>query len=193
MENQEEIKTRLSDRSRAGASRRDGSRTGLDLRCEHPAGQVHHSPADPEEHHVKPILVLCLLFATSAAAIAQQAPSDNDVFAAQRQRFAAAYNRGDLDAMMAAFTEDAVRVTPSGVFQGRDAIRRSFQDAVKMGLHDYTVRRLSSWTVDKYVFNTTAWTAKVGEQQFHGYGTSILVLENGQSKIKEETVVVAVQ
>jgi hypothetical protein len=37
----------------------------------------------------------------------------------------------DVDAMAAAFTENGVRVTPSGIFQGRDAIRRNLQDAVR--------------------------------------------------------------
>ena len=33
--------------------------------------------------------------------------------------------------MAAAFTENGVRVTPSGILQGRDAIRRNLQDAVR--------------------------------------------------------------
>ncbi|MBR0735155.1 nuclear transport factor 2 family protein [Bradyrhizobium japonicum] len=61
------------------------------------------------------------------------------------KHFSEAYNRGDLDAMATEFVENAVRVTPSGIFQGRDAIRRSFSDALKLGLHDYSVEnRLAS-------------------------------------------------
>jgi hypothetical protein len=36
-----------------------------------------------------------------------------------QKNFAEAYNRGDVDAMAAVFTENAVRVTPSGIFHGR--------------------------------------------------------------------------
>ena len=64
------------------------------------------------------LAVICLLVALPSHARAQQDRTDF------QKDFAAAYNRGDVDAMAAAFTEKAVRVTPSGIFQGRDAIRR---------------------------------------------------------------------
>jgi len=51
-------------------------------------------------------------------------------------------NRKDADAMAAAFAEDGIRVTPSGIFRGRDAIHRNLQDVLNMGLHDYTVQRM---------------------------------------------------
>lgn len=43
--------------------------------------------------------------------------------------------------MAMAFSADAIRVTPSGVFHGRDEIRQGFQDALNLGLHEYTVRQ----------------------------------------------------
>jgi hypothetical protein len=45
---------------------------------------------------------------------------------------------------------------------------------------------------DRYVFNAGEWKAKLGDQQFRGYYTAILVREHGQPRIKEETVTVAV-
>lgn len=70
--------------------------------------------------------------------------------------------------MVAAFTETAVRVTPSGIFEGRDAIRGNFQEALKLGLHDYSVQRTISRSVGNFVFNAGKWQAKLGDHSFHG-------------------------
>jgi ketosteroid isomerase-like protein len=137
------------------------------------------------------LAILCLLVALPSHASAQQERKSDSAVADFQKDFAAAYNRGDVDAMAAAFTEKAVRVTPSGIFQGRDAIRRGFQDALKLGLHDYSVRRVISRSEGSFVFNAGEWQAKVGDQPFHGYYTAIIVQEDGQSKIMEETVTVA--
>jgi ketosteroid isomerase-like protein len=139
---------------------------------------------------LKLIPLLCLLSAMPNHAMAQN-QLDNDATADMQKHFAEAYNRGDLDAMAAAFTKDAVRVTPSGIFQGRDAIRRGFQDALKMGLYDYTVQRVISRSEDSFVFNAGTWQAKLGDQPFHGYYTAIVVREDDQPKIMQETVTVA--
>lgn len=135
---------------------------------------------------------LCLLLAFSSPAMSQQQVPSDDISAELQKHFAEAYNRGDLDAMAAAFTEKAIRVTPSGFFEGREAIRRSFQEALKMGLHDYSVRRISSSSDGRYIFNAGEWQAKLGDHPFHGYYTAILVREGDQALIMEETVNVAV-
>jgi ketosteroid isomerase-like protein len=109
-----------------------------------------------------------------------------------QQRFAEAYNRKDVEAMAMAFSADAIRVTPSGIFHGRDEIRRGFQDALNLGLHEYTVRRTDSRTYGDLVFNVGEWQAKVGEQPLRGYYTSVLGREGDQVKILEETVTVSV-
>ena len=80
------------------------------------------------------------LLALSGAAHAQ-ARLDAAALAEMQTRFVAAYNRGDTDVMADAFTANAIRVAPSGILQGRDAIRQSFENAVKLGLHDYSLTR----------------------------------------------------
>jgi ketosteroid isomerase-like protein len=109
-----------------------------------------------------------------------------------QQRFAEAYNRKDVDAMAMAFSADAIRVTPSGIFHGREEIRQNFQDALNLGLHEYSVRRTDSRTHGDLVFNVGEWQAKVGEQPLRGYYTSVLGREGDQIKILEETVTVSV-
>ena len=132
---------------------------------------------------------ITLLLVLSGSAAAQQAALDPS--AEMQKQFAEAYNKGDLDAMAGHFTEDAMRVTPSGIFKGRDAIRRGFQDALKLGLHDYSVKRVSTRTDGKFIFNVGEWQAKVGDHPLHGYYTAILVQGDGLPRIMEETVAVA--
>ena len=134
------------------------------------------------------ISVFCLLLSMPLGAMAQD---QADPTAEMQKHFGEAYNRGDVDAMAAAFTETAVRVTPSGIFEGRDAIRRSFQDALKLGLHDYSVQRTISHSEGNFFFNAGKWQAKIGDRTLRGYYTAIVVREGDQPKIMEETVTIA--
>lgn len=134
--------------------------------------------------------IVCLLLAVPHYSVAGGV-LDDVAMDEMHKHFSEAYNRGDLDTMAATFTENAVRVTPSGIFQGRQAIRRSFSDALKLGLHDYSVQRTISRPEGSLVFNAGTWQAKIGDRSFHGYYSSILTNEGGQLKIMEETVAVA--
>ncbi|UPJ60521.1 nuclear transport factor 2 family protein [Bradyrhizobium sp. 192] len=135
------------------------------------------------------VLVAFLLISASYVAAAQQASDDQ--YADLQKNFAEAYNRKDVDAMAAAFTDDAIRVTPSGMFVGREAIRRNLQDVVNLDLHDYSVERNVSRSFGNFVFNAGEWQAKLGDQLLHGYYTAIVVRDGGVAKIMEETVTVA--
>ena len=115
----------------------------------------------------------------------------DDQYADLQKNFADAYNRKDVDAMAAAFTEDAIRVTPSGIFVGREAIRRNLQDVVDLDLHDYSVERNVSRFFGNFVFNAGEWQAKLGDQPLHGYYTAIVVRDGDRAKIMEETVTIA--
>ena len=99
------------------------------------------------------VVVAWSLAVLIGSAAAQEKQVTDDQYAGLQKNFAEAYNRGDADAMAAAFAEDAIRVTPSGIFQGRDAIRLNLQDALNMGLHDYTVQRTVSRSEGTFVFN----------------------------------------
>jgi ketosteroid isomerase-like protein len=105
--------------------------------------------------------------------------------------FADAYNRKDVAAMTAFFSENGVRITPSGIFRGRDAIRREMQRVIEMGVHDYSVRRIVSRLEGNMVFNAGDWQARIGDQPFHVYYSALLIREGDEVKILEETVNVA--
>jgi ketosteroid isomerase-like protein len=114
------------------------------------------------------VAVACSWAVLSSAAGAQEKQVTDDQYAEIQKNFAEAYNRKDADAMAAAFAEDGIRVTPSGIFQGRAAIRRNLQDVLNMGLHDYTVQRTVSRSEGTFVFNAGEWQAKLGDQPLHG-------------------------
>ena len=135
------------------------------------------------------VLAAFLLMSACYVAAAQQTTADQ--YADLQKTFAEAYNRKDVDAMAAAFTDDAIRVTPSGMFVGREAIRRNLQDVVNLDLHDYSVERNVSRSFGNFVFNAGEWQAKIGDQPLHGYYTAIVVRDGSVAKIMEETVTVA--
>jgi ketosteroid isomerase-like protein len=136
-------------------------------------------------------VVACSLAVLIGSTVAQENQVTDVQYAALQKNFAEAYNRKDADAMAAAFAEDGIRGTPSGIFQGRDAIRRNLQDVLNMGLHDYTVQRTVSRAVGTFVFNAGEWRAKLGDQPLHGYYTAIVVRNGDRAKIMEETVTIA--
>ena len=117
-----------------------------------------------------------------------------ELFENMQSEFAQAYNRKDIPAMAAFFSENAVRITPAGIFRGRDAIGRELRRVVvELGLHDYNVPRTVSRLEGGMVFNAGEWQARLGDgQQFRGYYSALLVREGDAVKIFEETVNVAV-
>jgi ketosteroid isomerase-like protein len=137
-----------------------------------------------------------MLFAVVTPASTQPAePSaGGEIFEKMQSEFAEAYNRKDIAAMAGFFSEDGVRITPAGVFRGRDAIGRERQRVViDLGLHDYSVRRTISRLEGNMVFNAGEWQAKLGDgQQYRGYYSALLIREGDGVKIFEETVNVAV-
>jgi ketosteroid isomerase-like protein len=130
-----------------------------------------------------------LFGAVTTISAEQNVPSaGGDPFQKVQSEFAKAYNRKDVAAMAAFFSENGVRITPSGIFRGRDAIRREMQRVIELGLHDYSVQRTVSRLQGNMVFNAGEWKAKLGAQQLHGYYSALLVREGDEVKIFEETV-----
>jgi ketosteroid isomerase-like protein len=137
------------------------------------------------------VAVACSLLSMSNMGTAQGNQVTDDRYEELQKNFAEAYNRKDAGAMAAAFAEDGIRVTPSGMFQGREAIRRNLLDVLNMGLRDYRVERTISRPIGSFVFNAGEWRAKLCDQPLHGYYTAIIVRQGTQAKIMEETVTIA--
>jgi hypothetical protein len=76
-----------------------------------------------------------LLYAVTPASAQQNDPgAGGELFQKVQAEFAEAYNRKDVAAMAGFFDENGVRITPSGIFRGRDAIRSEMQSARQVGL-----------------------------------------------------------
>ena len=139
------------------------------------------------------IIVLGVVTVTPASTQQSEPSAGEELFERMQAEFAEAYNRKDIAAMAAFFSENGVRITPAGIFRGRDAIGRELQRVViDLGLHDYSVRRTVSRLEGGMVFNAGEWQAKLADgRQFHGYYSALLVREGDGVKILEETVNVA--
>jgi len=110
---------------------------------------------------------------------------------ALQDRFSDARARQDTDAMAAVFAQDAIRVTPDGVFQGRDAIRRNLDSLAAVGLHDFTAQRTVSRREGDLLFAAGTWHAKLGELPLNGYYSALLSCTGNHPEILEETTNVA--
>jgi ketosteroid isomerase-like protein len=132
-----------------------------------------------------------ILGAVTPASTQQNEPAaGGELFEKMQSDFAEAYNRKDIAAMAAFFSENGVRITPAGVFRGREAIGRELQRVViELGLHDYSVRRTVSRMEGGMVFNAGEWQAKLDNgQTYRGYYSALLVREGDGVRIFEETV-----
>jgi hypothetical protein len=74
---------------------------------------------------------ILFLSAVTPASTQQDEPgAGGELFEKMQSEFAEAYNRKDVPAMAGFFSENGVRITPAGIFRGRDAIGRELQRVV---------------------------------------------------------------
>jgi ketosteroid isomerase-like protein len=65
---------------------------------------------------------------TPASTQQNEQSAGGELFEKVQSEFAQAYNRKDIAAMAAFFSENGVRITPAGVFRGREAIGRNCKE-----------------------------------------------------------------
>jgi hypothetical protein len=134
-------------------------------------------------------VLLCATVSAPARGILSEA--DYQRRRALQDRFNEARARQDADAMAAVFAQDAIRVTPEGVFQGRDAIRRNLESLITTGLRDFKSERTISRQEGDLLFDAGTWHAKLGEVVLHGYYSTLLSCAGEHPEILEETTNVA--
>jgi ketosteroid isomerase-like protein len=119
-----------------------------------------------------------VLFGLVAPAYSQQSEATvgGELFEKMQSDFADAYNRKDIAAMAAFFSENGVRITPAGIFRGRDAIGGELTRVIEgLGLHEFSGRRTVSRLQGGMVFNAGEWQAKLGDgQQLRGYYSALV-------------------
>lgn len=102
------------------------------------------------------------------------AASPAEKFAAARL---AAFGRGDIAALLAQYSDDAVVITPSGVLRGRDQIRGMIEGIVsEFGQAGVTFELLSQNAIDPVVAFT--WKARTASNDYE-LGAETYVLQDG--------------
>jgi ketosteroid isomerase-like protein len=134
-----------------------------------------------------------VLLCVAVPAVAQPGPSAADYQRCEglQGRFNEARARQDAQGMAAVFAENAVRVTPDGIFQGRDAIRGNLQSLVTAGLRDFTSQRTVLRHEGDLLLDAGEWHATFGDMPLHGYYSAVLSCRGDQPEILEETTNVA--
>jgi ketosteroid isomerase-like protein len=137
----------------------------------------------------KAVLGAMLLTALAGCATTQQPAPPSELQAAREveAQFIAAFNRQDANALAALFAEDAIRVTPGGLIQGRETIRKDFEKRFQSKFHDLAVTMTVTKTFNGSIWEAGEWSMKIGDQPVRGYGAMTLVREGNSFKVRDDT------
>jgi uncharacterized protein (TIGR02246 family) len=139
------------------------------------------------------LLIMSLLPGLATSAVGQQNVSQTDQQAAREVhvQFTTAFNRQDAAGLAALFSEDGMRVTPQGIIQGRDAIRKDSDKRFQSRFHDLSITPVVVRTLKDSVWEAGEWTMKIGDQPVRGYFAMTLVREGNSFKIRDDTFNIA--
>jgi uncharacterized protein (TIGR02246 family) len=139
------------------------------------------------------LLITSLLIVVATSAMGQQNVPQTDQQAAREVhlQFTAAFNRQDAAALASLFSEDGIRVTPQGIVQGRDAIRKDSDKRFQSRFHDLSITPLIVRALGDSIWETGEWTMKIGDQPVRGYFAMTLVREGNRFKIRDDTFNIA--
>jgi ketosteroid isomerase-like protein len=139
------------------------------------------------------VLTASLLIGLASSAVGQQTVPQSDQQAAREVRvlFTAAFNRQDAAGLAALFSEGGIRVTPQGVIQGRDAIRRDSDKRFQSRFHDLAITPLITKSLSDSIWEAGEWTMKMGDQPVRGYFAMTLIREGNSFKIRDDAFNIA--
>ena len=114
-----------------------------------------------------------------------------DVSGSQRQavqdvegRLVIAFNRQDAAGVASLFTDDGIRVTPGGILEGREAIRKDLEKRFSAKFHDLSLEAKIVRGSDDGTWAAGEWALKIGDQPAHGYYMVNLVREGNGFKLR---------
>ena len=108
-----------------------------------------------------------------------------------------ALNKNDAVAVAALFTEDAVQITPDGIFSGRESIQKRYADAFQQRHPTNHLLKIDQVyvTENNEVFDYGEWSgtfqAEGNPFEVNGYWTAILVFEDNVWKTRMSTFNIA--
>jgi uncharacterized protein (TIGR02246 family) len=110
------------------------------------------------------------------------------------KKYDEAFNKNDATAVAALFTEDALQVTPEGLYSGRQAIEKRYAEQVFHRLHgnNHVIKTDQVIAVGNEVCSVGEWSCTVQDQsgstiQVHGYYTDVNFREGDTWKVRIST------
>jgi uncharacterized protein (TIGR02246 family) len=139
------------------------------------------------------LLVTPLLIGLATSTIGQQSVPLTEQQAAREVhvQFTTAFNRQDAAALAALFSEDGIRVTPQGIIQGRESIKKDSDKRFQSRFHDLSISPLIVRALSDSIWEAGEWTMKIGDQPVRGYFAMTLVREGNGFKIRDDTFNIA--
>ncbi|MBV8094018.1 MAG: SgcJ/EcaC family oxidoreductase [Acetobacteraceae bacterium] len=131
---------------------------------------------------------LFLLVGLAAPALAQQdaAERPHQVVDALTTKLAQAYNSHDAAGVASLYTEDGVYITPEGIVQGRDAIRKTIEDELKTG-GNLTIKVSLARAYGDAIWSAGEWSEAYSGESDHGYWSYVVVRQGDDYKIRYDT------
>ena len=104
-----------------------------------------------------------------------------------------AYNRKDAAAVANLYTEDAIRVVPSGIMRGREAIQRNLEASLNAGGHGIVIKPVADHVDGNSGWSITEWSARTrgqdgAEMPINGFAHVTLVRVGNDWKIRVHSV-----
>jgi uncharacterized protein (TIGR02246 family) len=110
------------------------------------------------------------------------------------KKYDQAFNKNDATALAALFTEDALQVTPEGLYSGRQAIEKRYAEEVFLRLHgnNHVIKTDQVIAVGNEVCSVGEWSCSVQDQsantiQVHGYYADVNFREGDTWKVRIST------
>jgi uncharacterized protein (TIGR02246 family) len=110
------------------------------------------------------------------------------------KKYDEAFNQNDATAVAALFTEDALQVTPEGLYSGRQAIEKRYAEEVFTRSHgnNHVIKTDQVVAIGDEVCSVGEWSCTVQDQsgstiQVHGYYTDVNFREGDTWKVRIST------
>ena len=141
-----------------------------------------------------------MLICWACPGMAQNGPAADVLSAKEQQsynmltnKWVAAFNSQNALDLATLYTEDAIRVAPTGISQGSAAIRTAMEAEFKAGGHAVSFNTMFVRPSVGVIVAGGEWSATYGDQPARGYWTSSFTREGDALRIRTHTFNIALQ
>jgi ketosteroid isomerase-like protein len=135
------------------------------------------------------LLIASMLIGLALPSLGQQdvLQSDQQALRDFEMQLTTAFNRQDAASVASLFTEDALRVTPQGIVQGREAIQKDMDKRFQSHFHDLSANITIVRAFGNSIWEAGEWSMMIGDRPVRGYFSATVVREGDKYKIRDET------